>query len=393
MLTLTRQQVRRLAVSRQHLDAAQRPSLLNVFRDLGCVQLDPIRHVERTHLLVLWSRLGTQFDPAELEWLRFTQRALFEYWAHEASLVLTEELPVHGWLMRRHARRETQDPWFEAHREAFVPMLEQIRAQLGQGPKLARDLILEPGPQQNGRWWRGSYVGRLLDLLWTQGEVMVMARPFNNHRVWGLAPDFWPDWTPHEVWTDEQLTRFAAQKAIRALGVATPTQIKRHYTRRRYPHLPAVLAQLKREGILHEVSVVGADGQPLRGPWYLHQQDMPLLAQIQVGEWHGRTTLLSPFDNLLCDRERTEQLFDFSYRIEIYVPAAKRQYGYYVLPILHQDRLIGRVDAEMNRKTGALHIHRHYPEPDAPEDAATVDAIRQTAADLGQFLGAGRVVW
>lgn len=393
MLTLMRQEACRLAISRQHLDAAQRPSLLNVIRDLGCVQLDPIRHVERTHLLVLWSRLGTQFDPAELEELRFTQRSLFEYWAHEASLVLTEELPVHSLLMRRYTAREAQDPWFEAHREVFVPMLGQIRAQLAQGARLARDLQLEPGPQQNGRWWRGSYIGRLLDLLWAQGEVMVMGRPFNNHRVWGLASDFWPDWTPHEVWADEQITRFAAQKAVRALGVATPAQIKRHYTRRRYPHLTAVLAQLKQEGKLHEVSVEGADGQPLRGPWYVHQEDVALLEQIRAGEWHGRTTLLSPFDNLICDRQRTEQLFDFSYRIEIYVPAAKRQYGYYVLPVLHQDRLIGRIDAEMNRKTGTLHMYRYFPEVSAPAGAAITEAVRQAAAELGQFLGAEQVAW
>ncbi len=103
--------MRRLAISRQHLDAAQRPSLLSVIRDLGCVQLDPIRHVARTHLLVLWSRLGAKFDPAELERLRVTDRALFEYWAHEASLVLTEELPVPGWLRRHYTTRETQDSW------------------------------------------------------------------------------------------------------------------------------------------------------------------------------------------------------------------------------------------------------------------------------------------
>lgn len=392
METLTRQDVRRLAISRQHLNASARPSMLDVIRDLGCVQLDPIRHVERTHLLVLWSRLGT-FDVAELERLRFEERALFEYWAHAASLVLTEEWPVHGWLMRRAAAREESAPWFEAHRDVFVPMLDDIANQLAQGPKLSRELELNEGPRQNGRWWSSNYVGRLLDQLWTRGEATVYSRSPNNHRVWGMAEAFWPDWTPREVWTDEQVTCFAVQKAIRALGVATQRQIKQHYTRGRYPKLASVLKKLLQEGVLTEVAVTDDDGETLAGPWYLHTEDKPLLAQIQAGAWQGRTTLLSPFDNLICDRDRTEALFNFYFRIEIYVPKAKRQYGYYVLPILHGDRLIGRMDMAMDRKTNTLQIHHVYAEENAPGGAEVVQAIADAVMDLTRFLQAETISW
>jgi uncharacterized protein len=396
MQQLTRQDARRLALSRQRLDAWPRPSpidqqtILDLFRRLGCVQLDPIRHVERTHLLVLWSRLGV-FDPDLLEQLRFTERAVFEYWAHAASLVLTEERPVHEWLMRRQAQKEAP-AWFEEHHEAFIPILAQMRAQLQEGPKLSRELDLDEGPRHNGRWWSSSYVGRLLQYLWTRGEVMVYGRPFNNHRQWGLADDFWPEGTPRESWSDEQVTHFAAQKAVRALGVATERQIKQHYTRGRYPQLAAVLKKLVKEDLLLPVTIT--DGtEPLPGQWYLHRDDADLLAQIQAGDWHGRTTLLSPFDNLICDRDRTEQLFDFYYRIEIYVPRAKRQYGYYVLPILHHDRLIGRVDAAMDRQANSLHMNNVYAEADAPAGTETAQAIAQAATTLAQFLGADRVVW
>jgi uncharacterized protein len=396
MRNLTRQEARQLAISRQRLDDWQRPfpidraTILDLFRQLGCVQLDPIRHVERTHLLVLWSRLG-QFDLAELEHLRFSERAIFEYWAHAASLVLTEEWPVHDWYMRRAAARE--DPaWFTEHRDAFVPLLAEMKRQLADSPRLSRELDLAEGPRHNGRWWSGNYVGRLLDYLWTEGEVMVFDRPFNNHRTWGLAEDFWPDWTPRHEWDDAQVTRFAAQKAVRALGVATAQQIKRHYTRNRYPKLPAILKQLVKEEILLPVTIQGDDG-PLKGDWYLHREDAPLLEQIQAGDWRGRTALLSPFDNLICDRERTEQLFDFYYRIEIYVPAAKRQYGYYVLPILHGDRLIGRVDAAMDRKANVLRLDNLYAEADAPGDRETIGGIRETAVSLSHFLGAESIVW
>ena len=111
----------------------------------------------------------------------------------------------------------------------------------------------------------------------------------------------------------------------------------------------------------------------------------------QVG--NGRSTLLSPFDNLICDRHRTEQLFNFYFRIEIYVPKKERQYGYYVLPILHQDRLIGRIDADMNRSANTLHFHNVYAENDAPFDRLTAQAIGKAASDLAQFLGAERVEW
>jgi len=391
LITLTRQDARRLAISRQHLDGRQRPSMLDVIRDLGCVQLDPIRAVERTHLLVLWSRLG-HFAETELDRLRFEDRALFEYWAHAASLVLTEEWPVHNWYMRRVAAQTKEPKYYQAHQAVFEGMLTDIVDQLQTGPKLAKELDIQPGPTQNGRWWSGSYVGRLLDRLWTRGQLMVYGRP-NNHRVWGMAEDFWPDWTPRETWNDEQLTRFATQKAIRALGVATARQIKQHYTRNRYPQLTSILSKLVDEGTLLAGQVIGDDGTALPDTWYIHQADLPLLAQIQAGNWQPRTTLLSPFDNLICDRDRTHLLWDFYFRIEIYVPKAKRQYGYYVLPVLHGDQLIGRISPKMDRKTAVLHIEDVYREPEAPVGTATGQAIGQAIVGLAQFLGANKIEW
>ena len=122
--------------------------------------------------------------------------------------------------------------------------------------------------------------------------------------------------------------------------------------------LEDVLAGLVAEGTIEPVQIM-EKGEALKGNWYLHTADLPLLADIQAGQWRGRTVLLSPFDNLICDRDRTELLWDFYYRIEIYVPAAKREFGYYVLPILHKDRLIGRIDAKMDRKNRYLSSRQH----------------------------------
>lgn len=389
-LTLSRQDVRRLAVFRQYLTATQPASMLDLIRDLGCVQLDPIRAVERTHLLVLWSRLGN-FDVAELARLRWQEKALFEYWAHAASMVLTEEYPVFNWGMRQRqenqARKERYQKWFDGT-PGFEELRQHILERLGQeGPLFSRDFDSQAKMNWTSGWSSGRFINLLLDYLWTNGEVVIAER-VGNQRRWGVAEQFFPDWTPQDEWSAAETCRFATQKAIRALGAATPKQIKFHYTRNMYPELTAVLNQLVKEETLIPVAV---DEVP--GDYYLHADDLPLLRQLQSGDWQPRTTLLSPFDNLICDRDRAEQLFDFYFRIEIYVPKAKRQFGYYVLPILHGDRLIGRIDPKMDRKTQTLHINNVYAEAGAPKNKKLVRDIGKAATSLASFVGAKQIEW
>lgn len=390
-LTLTRQDVRRLAIARQHLADDVPQPMLDVIRDLGCLQLDPIRAVERTHLLVLWSRLGN-FDRADLARLRWRERALFEYMAHAASLVLTEEYPVHFWRMAQKRQYPLGERGFGQDTAVAQALRTHILQRLTEeGPLFARDFESKAGINRDSRWSNGRFVNRLLHILWQQGIVMVVGRE-GLHRRWGLAEAFLPDWTPREMWDDEAVCRFAAQKAVRALGAASAKQIRQHYTRGRYPHLPKVLKALVKEGVLVEADVHGPDGL-LPGPYFVHRDDLALLAKLQDGAWSPRTTLLSPFDNLICDRDRTEVLFDFYFRIEIYVPKAKREFGYYVLPVLHGDRLIGRVDSKMDRKAGKLHIFNVYAEDGAPDGVAVVTAVADAITSLARFLGAKEIVW
>lgn len=389
-LTLSRQELRRLAIARQHLAAAAPAAMLDVIRDLGCVQLDPIRAVERTHLLVLWSRLGN-FDRGKLKRLRWEEKALFEYWAHAASMVLTEEYPVFKWGMRQRQtdkrRAAKYQKWFDEN-PGVIDLRDHILQRLREeGPLFSRDIDCDDDLRWESRWSSGRFVGFILDYLWTNGEIVVTER-VGNQRRWGLAEQWLPEWTPQEEWTAEQVCRFAAQKAIRALGAATAKQLKVHYTRGMYPGLTAVLNQLVKEERLIPVKV-----QDVPGDYYLHTNDLPLLRQIQSGHWQSRTTLLSPFDNLICDRDRTEALWDFYFRIEIYVPKAKREFGYYVLPILHGDRLIGRIDPKMDRKTKTLHIYNVYAEEGVPKYKKTVRAIGTAVTSLATFLGAKKIEW
>lgn len=402
MRTISPTLARRMAIARQRLagpcsQASARPDaacILDVVRDLGCVQLDPISAVARSHLLVLWSRLGC-YDPAELDRLLWQERSLFEYWAHAASIVLTEDYPIHNVMMRRYPSGESSwsrrvEQWLEENRELREHILDEIAKN---GPTQSKQFEDKTKEDWHSTGWTGGRnVSQMLDFLWTRGQLMV-AKRVGGQRLWDLAERCLPDWTPREELGRHEAMRRATQKSLRALGVARPREITQHYTRGRYPSLEKALGELESEGRIEQVQIVDEDRGLWPGPWYVHADDLPLLDRLAAGEWHPRTTLLSPFDNLICDRARTEKLFDFEFRIEIYVPKAQRKYGYYVLPILHGDRLIGRVDPSMDRKQKRLTINAVYAQPDAPMDAQTGQAVASAIEELGAFLGAKEIAY
>ena len=385
---------RRLFLSRQRLTglrpaAAGPDEVMAAVTDLASLQLDPISVVARSHLLVLWSRLGP-YDPADVEALLWRERRLFEYWTHAAAIVCIEDLPIHSLLMRRYpsdryAHNRRLRDWLAANQGLRRSILRQLRAS---GPLPTRDL--EDRAQiswESSGWTAGRNVDRMLDVLWTQGRVMVAGRQ-GQQRVWDLAERWLPPWAPTRRPPERAVVRLAVQRSLRALGVATARDIDRHFTAGRYPGLTAVLAGLERDGRVERVRVAD-DGTEWAGPWYVHADDLPMLERLEAGDWRPRTTLLSPFDNLIIDRERTQRLFGFRFRMEIYVPRAARRYGYYVLPVLHGDRLIGRVDPAMDRRRGRLVVNAVHAEPDAP--AAAGPAVAAALEDLAAFLGADRV--
>lgn len=391
MRTISPATARRLAISAQRL-TGPRPkpnaeSMLQLFRDLRCVQIDPIRAVERTELLVLWSRLGN-FDPTLLEQLLWQDKTLFEYWAHCASIVLTEDYPIFRHQMAEYIKKYPQDQaWLATNGAQRDHIYERLRS-AGPHSTAEFDDLIERQWQSSG--WNGNRnVGMVLMFLWLGGELAVAGRN-GNKKLWHLAEEWLPEWTPREELAPEELTNLAAQHALRSLGAGSARHIRQHFIRAKYPKLEQVLKQLIKEGKVEPLQVV-EKGQPWKDTWYIHTDRIPLLEQIDAGDWRGRTVLLSPFDNLICDRVRTEQLFNFYYRIEIYVPKAKRQFGYYVLPILHGDRLIGRVDSRMERKEGRYYVDNIYAEDGAPMTKKAGREIGQALRNLGDFLGATEV--
>jgi len=390
---------RRLAVTRQQLaEPRAQPNtagIMEVVRDLGCLQLDPISAVERSHLLVLWSRLG-KYDPSNLNLLLWEERELFEYWAHAASIVLTTDYPLHRAYMGQWPRGSSGWPrrirgWLAANDSFRRYVLAELRRR---GPLQANQLEDKTETAwESGGWTANQNVRQMLNCLWMQGQIMVANRS-GRARQWDLAERCLPDGVASKTLTDREIVSRAAQKSLRALGVARPEHIRNHFIRDRYPNLAEVLAELETERRIVQVEI-GADNRIWPGPWYVHVDDLALLDQLAEDGpvWQPRTTLLSPFDNLICDRDRTKTLFDFNYRTEIYVPKVKRQYGYYVMPILDGDRLIGRIDPKMDRKRARLTINAVFAEPDAPATDDATEAIARAVEALGEFLGAKEIVY
>jgi uncharacterized protein len=182
------------------------------------------------------------------------------------------------------------------------------------------------------------------------------------------------------------IVRWAAEISLRALGVASAADIREHFIRWKYVNLPTALASMEKQGHIVRVSVQDGD-RTWPGTWYIHADDLALLDRIESREWKPRTTLLSPFDNLIIDRRRTRLMFGFDYTMEIYVPAAKRRYGYYAMPVLHGDRLVARVDPAMDRASGRLSIRQISVEP-GYDDTSVARATREAITELASFLDA-----
>jgi uncharacterized protein YcaQ len=398
MIKITPEIARKIAVYKQRL-AAPKPAASpegarEVLQAIRCLQIDPIRAVERTQYLVLFSRLGN-YPMALLDRLAYEENFLFEYWAHAASYVLAEDYPIHRHMMENikhgngviHRRYKN---WLAANQALRDHILQTIRDN-GQTMSAQIEDIAAQDWESSG-WTNGRNTTLMVSDLWRHGKLLVAMRE-GNKKYWDLPERVLPPEILQQKLPLEELVQQAAQYSLQALGVGTARHIKNHFIRNRYPGLEGSLSQLEEQGLIREVQILEEtdDRWASAGPWYVHRDDLPLIDALQGTAWQPRTTLLSPFDNLICDRDRTDLMWNFFFRIEIYVPKKKRQWGYYVLPILNGERLIGRIDPFMDRKKSLLQVKAVYAEPGAPADPDTVGAIRQAIEQLAAFLGAKKI--
>ena len=391
---------RRLAVTRQHLAGrppkrATREQILSAVRDLAFVQWDPIEVVAPSHVLALWSRVGG-FRLSDLDRLLWEEKKLFEHWPGRfAAIVLTEDYPLYYSMMKRYP---------ESLSKSWGTQKARAKMFLAEHKELARSILgqLKKGPLQLTQfkdyartkrraeaWTPGSDVSEMLFHLEMSGKIMVVGHD-GNQNVWGLSEEFLPSWAERTELAEEEVERLAAQRAIRALGTASSREINYYFPRGRYRNLEGALESLVEDATIHRVRVPGIRGG---GERHVHDRDVQLLESMDTDAWQPRTSLLPPFDNLICGRDRTNRIFGFDYSHEMFLPRNKRRFGYYVLPILRGERLIGRVDPQMDRKNEKLLVHSVHAERGAPSDKGVTSEIGETIERLAGFLGAKEVVY
>jgi uncharacterized protein len=377
---LSRDQARRVALAAQGLAAPARaaragPATLRATLErLGAIQIDSINVVARSHELVLHARAGPH-DRSAFDRLVYRRRAGFEYWAHAASFLPIDRFRLCLPRMRRLAS-STRGWWGDIrqrHRHLYGPVLDRVRAE---GP-LAASAFRDPGGPRRGSWWDWAPAKHVLEDLFDQGTLLVHDR-VNFERRYDLAERVLPPGTDTSEPTAAEAALELTLLAARALGVGTAADLADYY-RLRPADARAALAEALAAGLLREVAVAG-----WAKPAYL-----PPGAGVPRRVAHP-PVLLSPFDSLIWSRERTERLFGFTYRLEVYVPAGRRVHGYYTMPVLAGGRLVARVDPKHDRQGGALLLRGLHLEPGG-DPAEAVAATAAAAGRLAAHLGAGRV--
>jgi uncharacterized protein YcaQ len=350
---------------------ADKDAVLKTIQNMGVLQIDTISVVARSPYLVLWSRLGDY----QSEWLEqhLEEGKLFEYWSHEACF-----LPIESFGRYRHQMLKPESmgwkfnqTWLKENASHVRQILKHIK-EFG----ACRSADFERTDGKSGGWWEWKPEKRSLEVLFTTGKVMV-ARRQKFHRVYDLTERVHPDWNDQRDLgnlLDDQ--RQQVLDAVKALGICKASWIADYF---RMKKLAAEIQaeSLYQQGLLQKIAVKGWDE-----PAYFHPEHQGLIEQALAGQLRAtHTCFLSPFDPVVWDRKRASELFDFDYRLECYTPEAKRQFGYFTLPILRRGKLVGRIDAKAHRKIGVMEVKALHLE----NGVSVSDAI---AKDLAKALQA-----
>jgi uncharacterized protein YcaQ len=347
--------------------------LRRVLRRLHLIQMDSVNVLQRAHFMPLYSRLGP-YPPALLERAAYRDpRELFEFWGHEASLINVELQPLFRWRMAN----AHNYAWGSIRRVAAEQpdLVAWVRDEVrDRGPLTAAE-IEDDVPRRKDHWgWNWSAAKVALEYLFYSGEVTAAHRTTSFARRYDLTERVLPPRIVNAPTPSPQdAFRALVELSARALGVAAEPEL-RDYFRLPVAGFKQAVAELIEDKVLLPVTVRG-----WKGPVHLHHE-------ARLPRRVSAATLVSPFDPLIWERARTERLFDMNYRIEIYVPAAQRLYGYYVLPFLLGDRFAARVDLKADRKTGVLQIPAAWIEPTADQDE-TAAALAVERRRLAGWLG------
>jgi uncharacterized protein YcaQ len=387
--------LRSIALRTQHLHSANGSeststpdTLYQVINQIGSVQIDTLHMVRRSQYLVPWSRIGT-YAPELFDDLIFgPERHLFEGSEHAATIIPLAEYRFQ--MPRQRNLREHPTNWYthwlnDLVQKDFVPqVLERIRRE-----GALKVSNFESDGHKGGTWWNWRPAKAALELLYAFGELMIANRD-KFQRVYDLTERVLPKWVDTREPSVEERDRFWVERGAKALGVCLPRQAGDYAWMKITKSRPIVEALVK-EGILLQIRGKLADGKVV--DLVIHRDNLPLLEQAADGALEaGRTTFLSPFDSLFWAARRDEMFWGFHKALECYLPASKRVYGYFCLPILHKDRLVGRFDPKLVRKTGTLILRALYLEPGIKAGEELVHDIADALRDFMAFHDARELV-
>ena len=360
MQRLTKAQARRIAVRAQLLDARRPTDLLAVVRQLTLLQIDPTAAIAPSADLVAWSRLGSTYRPDDLTKALEQDRTLFE---HNALVRPMTDLGLHLAASRTSRSHERTHAWIRDNDGFRRDILDLLG---GSGPLSSRDI---PDtcvvPWASTGWTNNRNVTQMLEFLMMRGEVAISGR-IGRERLWDLPERVYPS------------------------DVVVPSEADAHRIRNERRLASLGIARQKTTAMPIEPVDVGEAGEPAvvegtKGEWRVDPGALDLLTTGAAFE--GRTALLSPFDRLVYDRRRAQELFEFEYTLEMYKPAAKRRWGYFALPVLHDDRLVGKVDATADHKASVLRVHAIHE--DVKFTRTMTKAVQVELEDLASWLGLG----
>ena len=372
----------RHALAESPVGPASGGELAQLVGRIGFVQVDSITTVERAHHMILWSR-RQGYRPPALKRLLEPERALWEHWTHDASI-----LPMALWPMWRHRFARDADRlhqnWRRWFREGYEAQFDTILNRIAAGGPVTSAEVGEGEARGKGGWWDWHPSKTALEWLWRTGQLAVTRRD-GFRKVYDLTERVIPDALRGVEVDEAAMVDWACTSALDQLGFASATEVQAYWNAIRIDEARAWLAAAVQDGRVVEVLVEGADGGQRRA------YARPGLVAEVPPEPPGRLRILSPFDPALRDRARAEFLFGFRYRIEVFVPEPKRVFGYYVFPLLEGARLVGRVDVK--RVGTALALRAVWPEPGVSFGKGRQDRLAAELDRLAQFAGCDRVDW
>jgi len=368
---------RRIVLRAQLLDGREGRSIgkegvARAIENLGYVQIDTIAVVERAHHHTLWTRCP-DYDPGFLHELQASDRRVFEYWAHAIAYLPMADYRFY--LPRMERVRKHGPKWLGEWRKRHGSLLEQVLARIRkEGALTSKDFEPPPGTKR-GTWWDWKPAKRALEILFWQGDLMIAERR-NFQKVYDLTERVLPANVDTSKPTEEEMGRFHVHRVLRACGLAREREVRNSLHVADRALIARTLAAMVGAGEVMRILVSEIDE-----PYY----GLPGALDGIAAPRRERAFLLSPFDNLTIQRQRIQQLFDFDYALECYLPPAQRKYGYFVLPILWDARLIGRLDPKADRKTNRLIVRSLRFEPDFNDFDDALPAVADALSAYARF--------